>query len=135
MKHTFFLPVAPKATERSRATCRGRFATVYTAPGYRAWLDEALPALATLKPDLDEATREKPVAITIEVVAPRPKTTKRTYPRGDLDNYEKGLWDAMTKVGGWWVDDDQIVRNRTTKRFGAEGETPGYRVTVEFLDA
>lgn len=134
MVHEFFLPVAPKATERARAVCRGRFPQMYPAPGYQQWLSLALPALESLKPALDAATRGLPVAIDVEVIAQRPKTTKRTYPRGDGDNYEKGLWDAMTKVGGWWYDDDQIVENRTRKRFTNDGEEPGYRVRVEFLE-
>src|SRR5690349_11597594 len=109
MEHSFFLAVAPKAAARTNVTCRGSgkraFPTVYTAPGYRSWLDEAMPELQTLKPDLAQEVRERDVRIELEVIIQKPKATKRRRPGGDNDNYEKGVWDAMTKVGGWWVDD------------------------------
>jgi Holliday junction resolvase RusA-like endonuclease len=107
---------------------------MYPAPGYQTWLSETLPALEALKPRIPADIRDRDVAIDIEVLVKRPKTTKRSRPRGDNDNYEKGVWDAMTKVGGWWFDDDQVVENRTRKRFTTEGEEPGYRVRVEFLE-
>lgn len=135
MQHSFFLAVKPKAAARTNVACRGRFPTVYTAPGYRKWLDEAVPLLKELAPDFSPEERQRDVRIDTEVVVRRPKKTKKVRPRGDLDNYEKGLWDAMTKVGAWWKDDDQIVENRTTKRW-TEGneEAEGYRVRVTLLD-
>jgi len=39
----------------------------------------------------------------------------------------------MTKVGGWWFDDDQIVENRLRKRFARPNEASGYKVKVEFI--
>lgn len=134
IEHDFFLAVAPKAAARTRATCRGKFAQVYTAPAYRAWLDEALPELKALAPSLSPEVRSRDVRITIEVRVAKPKQTKRVRPGGDSDNYEKGLWDAMTKVGAWWEDDEQIVENHTTKRWAAPDEQPGYAVNVQFLD-
>lgn len=49
----------------------------------------------------------------------RPRTTKKLWPRGDTDNYEKGVWDAITN---WqiWGDDDQIVINHTRKVFAVD---------------
>lgn len=133
--HTFTLAVAPKAAARSRCGCRGgKFPYAYTSPGYRSWLEEALPQLTKLAPDLSDEVRERDVVISVEVAVKKPKTTKRVRPAGDNDNYEKGLWDAMTKVGAWWKDDIQIVSNTTTKRWAYPGETPGYRVTVRFLE-
>lgn len=77
--------------------------------------------------------RERPVEIDVEAAFPKPKTTKLTTPRGDNDNLEKGLWDAITATGLWWKDDSQIVTNRTTKRWAREGEEPGYYITIRFL--
>lgn len=137
MNHEFFLSVPTKATARSRCGVRAkRWPYAYTAPSYRKWLEEALPALRKLAPDppLPEEVLEKDVAITVEVRVKRPKTTKRIRPGGDNDNYEKGLWDAMTKVGGWWRDDEQIVENTTIKRWAEAGETPGYKVWVSYQD-
>lgn len=134
IEHNFFLPFTPKAAARTNCTCRGRFPTVYTAPGYRAWLDATMPLLKELAPTgLPHAARKQNVSIDIEVAVKRPKTTKRVRPGGDNDNYEKGIWDAMTKVGGWWEDDDQIIHNSTWKRWAYPGEEEGYHVKVRFL--
>lgn len=133
VKHDFFLAAHPKAAARTNCTCRGRFPTVYTAPGYRAWLDDAIPRLEELAPELSDEVRARDVSIEIEVAVAKPKTTKRARPRGDNDNYEKGVWDAMTKVGKWWIDDDQIVHNITWKRWAYPGEEEGYHVHVKFL--
>lgn len=136
--HRFFLAVKPKAAARTNVTCRGSgkraFPTVYTAPGYREWLDEAIPLLTAVAPELPQETRERDVRIDIEVVVQKPKSTKRRRPGGDSDNYEKGVWDAMTKVGRWWVDDEQIVENHTIKRWAEPGEPEGYHVTVTFKE-
>ncbi len=132
-EHSFFLAITPKAAARTNCTCRGRFPTVYTAPGYRAWLDEAIPLLKELAPDLPESVRALPVHIDVVAIFPRPKSTKLSAPRGDNDNVEKGLWDAMTKVAGWWLDDTQIVHNTTWKRWSYPEEKAGYQVTVKFI--
>lgn len=134
-EHSFRLAVPPRAAARTRATCRGKFAQVYTDPGYRAWLDAAIPQLELLAPDLSDEVRGLDVSVDLEVIVAKPKTTKRVRPGGDNDNYEKGVWDAMTKVGRWWHDDEQIVVNRTWKRWAYPGEEPGYSVKVTFLAA
>lgn len=56
-----------------------------------------------------------PVSLNVIFNAHRPKTTKKTFPRGDLDNYEKALMDALTKHGGFWIDDDQVVELQSAK--------------------
>lgn len=136
--HSFFLAVTPKAAARTNVTCRGSgkraFPTVYTAPGYRAWLDEALPKLKELAPTMPPEVQERDVRIVTEVIIRKPKSTKRRRPGGDNDNHEKGVWDAMTKVGAWWKDDEQIVDNHTIKRWAAPDEPEGIRVEVYFLD-
>lgn len=132
--HDFFLAVTPKATARSRCACRGRFPSVYTDPGYRVWSTAAEAALkAVHQPTLFDAHAEGPMRVHITVIITKPRTSKLRFPGGDNDNYEKGVWDAMTKVGRWWKDDKQIVDNRTVKRWALPDEEPGYRVTVEYL--
>ena len=131
MRHKLFLPVPTKASARTRATCRGRFAQVYTDPGYRKWLEEVVPLLKSERPDLTDEAKSADIMVALEVIIQRPKTTKRVRPGGDNDNYEKGIWDALTKAG-WWNDDEQVVENRTLKRWTREGETPGYRLTIDY---
>lgn len=49
-----------------------------------------------------------PVEVTISATLKRPKTTKLPHPKPDVDNFAKGVLDAMTKAGIW--TDDTLVR-------------------------
>ena len=77
---------------------------------------------------------EGPVALLIESVRARPKTTKLYTPRGDLDNLCKGVLDAATKTGRIWKDDAQIVAISATKRWSRPGEAAAVHMTVLPLD-
>jgi Holliday junction resolvase RusA-like endonuclease len=134
MQRTFFLALAPKASARSRCVCRGKFPTVYTEPGYRTWLDEAIRQIKLLHAPYPDAPFEGDVWVAVEVIVRKPKTTKRRRPHGDRDNFEKGVFDAITKAGGWWKDDDQIVEGPFLKRWANDDEAEGYKVTVRFRD-
>ena len=94
-------------------------------------LEEVVPLLKSERPDLTDEAKSADIMVALEVIIQRPKTTKRVRPGGDNDNYEKGIWDALTKAG-WWNDDEQVVENRTLKRWTREGETPGYRLTIDY---
>jgi Holliday junction resolvase RusA-like endonuclease len=134
VEHSFFLPVTPKATQRSRCACRGRYPSVYTDPAYKEWRAEAVAALNKIAAYENFAPyREQNVRIEMEVIVRKPKTSKRQRPRGDTDNLEKGVWDAITSAGHWWADDDQIVENRTTKRWADPDEPEGYQIRITFL--
>lgn len=76
---------------------------------------------------------EKPFIVVIENVIKKPKTTKKYYPRGDVDNYAKGVMDAITQAENHWKDDDQVVALTVTKRFTDEGEHPHVNVWVKEL--
>ena len=47
-----------------------------------------------------------PISVHLIFYCKRPKTTKRELPRGDIDNYMKGILDSCNGV--LWIDDDQI---------------------------
>lgn len=129
--HTFFLPIQPRATQRNQCGCRaGRFPYSYLHPTYRAWKDEAVKLLAEIPRD-PEWFADGPLEVSLEVIIAKPKTTKRAFPRGDRDNYEKGIFDAITQAGGWWSDDDQIVSGPFRKRWAAPGEPEGYLITIK----
>ena len=135
VEHHFFLPITPNAAQRTRATCRGRFAQVYQDPKYKEWLAEAVSLLRDIASTEDfREYSGSPVSIKVEVAANRPKTTKLIAPRYDVDNLEKGLWDAITTSGKWWEDDRQIIESHTHKRWARDGEAEGYYVTITFLD-
>lgn len=69
-----------------------------------------------------------PINTIVELVVSPPKTTVRSFPRGDVDNYAKGVLDCMTSAGKFWGDDDQIVSLFVAKRFAQPGEQPAIHI-------
>lgn len=118
---TVFLP--PTVASRPRVT---RWGTYYAATykNYMAALDDAIPA-ATI-------THEGKLIVDVEFVCKKPKTTKRITPLGDIDNYLKAIFDALTKKG-YWTDDDIVVRVVAGKRFAVEDEEPHTYIDIEHL--
>lgn len=104
----------------------------YYAKTYRNWRDEAHKLLQEARSKHEPDTG--PLLVFTEIVYPRPKSTKRAYPHGDNDNYEKAAWDVITRDERWWNDDDQIVLNVTTKRYTDKQETPGTRLHIFELE-
>lgn len=86
---------------------------------------------ALFLPEEKTSTRlSGPVAVLTELVVKKPRTTKRSYPQGDNDNYEKAVWDSITRCKAVWDDDDQILLNVTVKRYTENNEEPHVRATV-----
>lgn len=112
----FALDVPPYPASRPRVS---RWGTYY-GKKYQAFLNEAGKAALGYK----GLKVEGPVVVFIENIVPKPKTTKRDYPRGDVDNYAKGVLDVMTKTEKFWEDDDQVLLLTVGKRFAEEGEEP-----------
>lgn len=53
--------------------------------------------------------------VDLQLWVKRPKKTARLWPLGDNDNYEKAVWDCLTKRA--WDNDDAIILNRTYKGY------------------
>ena len=68
------------------------------------------------------------LAVAAKFIVVPPKTTKRSSPRGDVDNYFKTL-DVLNEIV--WKDDDQLVWASMSKEFGDE---PGIEVEVIEVD-
>jgi Holliday junction resolvase RusA-like endonuclease len=118
------VPLNPVPASRPRVSKWG----TYYLKTYTRWMKQAKLHL----PDgVDEpALGAGPVAVLTEFIVNRPKTTKRQWPLGDVDNYEKAAWDAITKCRAVWQDDDQILMCLSIKRYAETNEEPHTRVVV-----
>lgn len=113
--------LAPVPASRPRVT---KWGTYYTGT-YKRWMKDAEVAIPEA-----ESPFEGNLVVTLDLVAARPKTTKRANPRGDIDNYIKAVLDALTKKG-YWNDDDQIVTLHADKRWPSDKEEPHFTVRIE----
>lgn len=120
----FCIDVAPVPASRPRVT---RWGTYY-GKTYKNWMAAAAKSLAQQRDDY-WLIREQ-CAVCLEIIAERPKTTKRPEPRGDVDNYAKAALDAITKTELVWDDDDQVVALFVSKRFAEPDERPRTEVEV-----
>jgi Holliday junction resolvase RusA-like endonuclease len=126
---TITLPFPPTPASRPRVT---KWGTYYgkTYKAYRDLADKAIPE-----------SRQPPMLgnlhCTVEFVCPKPKTSKRSNPRGDIDNHVKAALDAITGTKkapkGYWHDDDQITVLHAHKRWPMDFEQPHTRIRIEQL--
>lgn len=123
MKVTVRIPLQPVPASRPRVS---RWGTYY-GKTYKTWMEQAERLVSEAKRPFGGALH-----VETEIVCARPKTSARLWPRGDNDNYEKAAFDLLTRKG-YWYDDDQIVTNKTTKRFALTGEAPHTLITIQHL--
>lgn len=75
-----------------------------------------------------------PIAITLQFVLPRPKSTPKTKPtppavkKPDLDKLSRAIFDALT--GTVYTDDSQVVSIYATKRIAEIDEPSGCTIAV-----
>lgn len=115
--------IEPVSASRPRVT---RFGTFYAKP-YRTWIDQAKKEIPEGRLHFD---KNKPLIAVIETVATKARTSKLYFPRGDVDNFAKGPLDVITKVGGYYDDDNQIVILLSSKRFAEPGEKAHTKVEL-----
>jgi Holliday junction resolvase RusA-like endonuclease len=119
---TVFLAVEPTPASRPRVSKWG----TYYGKNYEKFRRDVREVLA----DAGSNTKiSGPIYAVLEFVVTPPKTTKRDFPRGDVDNFAKGPLDSLTSNGNFWDDDDQIIGLAVTKRFALPDETPGIHIT------
>lgn len=129
-KVEFFLPIDPMPAPRPRCVARGGFASTYNPKEYTVWKERAAELIRdALQDPLGERVGD--FRLTLVVQAQRPKTTKLPRPKPDVDNYAKGVMDAITDAERLWEDDYQVACLTVTKRWAPEGEPPGVYVTLE----
>lgn len=113
---------APVPASRPRVFRNGGVAYTKSHLKHQALLEHELPQHAAYVP-------KTPVAVHLQFVMPKYKTSDAITHRTDLDNLEKIVLDAMTKVG-FWEDDYLVVAVVKSKRFVREGEEPCTRIRI-----
>jgi Holliday junction resolvase RusA-like endonuclease len=132
----FFLPGAPLPAPRPRfrvirAKSGASFVSTYYDKKYATFLKDAPVEIGKL---IDRDTLfTGPVHLRVTFHIERPKSTKRSTPRYDIDNYLKSIMDAMTHAIVWH-DDDQVWSVQAMKVF-APGEPGTHVVVTEAVDA
>lgn len=120
------IPGQPVPAARPRVSKWG----TYYPKTYAAWLKTAKETLRLADESRDPGSPwEVPVVVRIDVVIEKAKSSKLAVPVGDVDNYAKGVLDALTH-NNVWTDDKLVVDLRVTKRFAAKGEAPGVRISI-----
>jgi Holliday junction resolvase RusA-like endonuclease len=117
-----FIPILPVPASRPRVT---RWGTYY-GKRYTEFRTIAKKLLQAVEWPCDFPLRGL-LSVSVTFTVPRPKTTKRQSPRGDVDNYFKTL-DSLNEVV--WKDDDQIVWAIMAKEYGE----PGIRLEIKEID-
>lgn len=118
----------PIPSPRPRFRVIGKFASAYMPADYKKWKEAAadfIKRLGVASP-FTGAVRVKAL-----FCVRKPRTSKLRYPKPDIDNYEKSLYDAITDSGVVWADDTQIVENENAKAW-TEGD-PGIHVTIKSI--
>jgi Holliday junction resolvase RusA-like endonuclease len=118
-------PLEPVAASRPRVT---RWGTYHAKP-YKEWLTAAGKSLAAV----DARFPEGHLAVEVEIICTRARTSKLSTPKGDVDNYAKAALDAITHAG-IWPDDKWVVDLLIHKRFAAEGEPARTEVHIQPCD-
>lgn len=96
-----------------------RFGKPYYPKTYSGWISEATILLPYVTDQI-----AVPVHSVAVFAVPRAKTSKLVVPVGDGDNFEKAIYDMMTKRG-YLSDDKWITSASWKKRFLPTGST-GY---------
>jgi len=118
------VPLNPVPASRPRIS---RYGGVHYLKRYSDWKKAAVHSLRSKdKPYFPD----KPVAVMVEHIIRRPKTTKLRYPKCDVDNLDKAIFDALTSCKCIWTDDDQILMSLSFKRFTQPNEDEGTKVTI-----
>ena len=65
-----------------------------------------------------------PLFAYVEIIGARPKRSSLLAPKGDVDNYVKGVMDGATQAN-LWSDDTRVHTLIVQKRWSNPGEEPG----------
>lgn len=118
--------IEPVPAPRART---GRYGQYYP-PKYKQFQRDMSSEIGTL--EWDEPLKG-PVSVAITLLCKQPKNLTREYPcRGDVDNYSKGVLDALNGIA--WVDDVQVTNLAVTKAYAPASERGSIKITYGTAD-
>jgi Holliday junction resolvase RusA-like endonuclease len=123
----FVFKVNPIAASRPRISKWGAY---YTGPYKKFKIDAAKTVVDTLGSGwvpLEENLRTE-----VFMYVTKPKRTKLDYPKADIDNYLKAIFDCLN--GKLWVDDKQVVVVHAAKAWTDPGEEGYFVMRVEEIN-
>ena len=121
----FFVPVKPVPASRPRIS---KYGSYYTKT-YKDFRAEAYRFLKTIK-DKYPPCPDSTFSVEIEFICYKPQRPSNSYPRGDVDNYLKGIIDSMVYCNMFFEDDIQITKMVGIKRYQMKDEPYGMNIKV-----
>jgi Holliday junction resolvase RusA-like endonuclease len=116
----YVFEINPVPASRPRVSKYG----TYYLPTYRMFRAGFREAIAASRDGTKKA--DGPLVVEVRCYVEKPKTGKRPWPNGDVDNYAKAVLDGLNGI--LWDDDDQIIDLRVTKEYVEIGNA---RIEVE----
>jgi Holliday junction resolvase RusA-like endonuclease len=123
----YVFKVNPVPASRPRVSKYG----TYYLPTYRAFKDAMTECIAGNPHGYKRLNGPLNVRVICRVA--RPRTTVRSSPNGDVDNYAKAVLDSCNGV--LWEDDDQILELFASKEFADVGSITVEVTPVKFQGA
>jgi Holliday junction resolvase RusA-like endonuclease len=105
---TYVYDINPVPASRPRVS---KYGTYYLAT-YREFKNKMLELTAINRHPIPWSG---PLSVEVVCNVKKPKTTERTSPNGDVDNFAKAVLDSLNGI--LWDDDDQIIELKASKHF------------------
>ena len=102
-------PISPVAASRPRVS---KWGTYFTGT-YKDFRNAAKPVVLETIGNWEPT--DKPLKVVLDMYVIKPKTSKLNYPRPDIDNYIKSIFDLCNGV--IWKDDTQIIEVEASKQW------------------
>jgi Holliday junction resolvase RusA-like endonuclease len=123
----FIIQVDPAPASRPRVSRQG-WAYYPKGTPYARWKKEAAEFLDGCGFPAGLEAHTGPLDVKVLVMVRRPKTTKLSHPKPDLDNYTKAVLDSLN--GRLFKDDSQVVNLVAAKSWAPPGQAGSVEVVV-----